>query len=182
MNTRKLTKYLATSMVILQGVQMATINTAYATSDKDIKTETLISYKKDDKTVIKAPKVHVEQEQTLAPVIRVDNNTHTKQLTAAQEQAKKIEQQKKEEEAKKAEQAKQEKAKADALAQEQAQQSMNTQTTEQTEYTEPTQSVPVYDSNAPVATPAEISLDQFMFNGVVFSNGYKFTYYSQGVK
>lgn len=67
-----------------------------------------------------------------------------------------------------------EQAKQEAIKQQQATQAQQAQVNTQ-QATQNNQSAPVQQS------AGSISLQQFMFQGIVFSNGYKFSYYSQSV-
>lgn len=79
-----------------------------------------------------------------------------------------------EEKAKKAEEeAKAKKAEEERIAKEKAEKEAKAQAEEQAQQT--------YSGSSASNSGVKISLSQFMFDGVVYSGGYKFTYYSQSV-
>lgn len=71
------------------------------------------------------------------------------------------------------EEAKAKKAEEERIAKEKAEKEAKAQAEEQAQQT--------YSGSSASNSGVKISLSQFMFNGVVYSGGYKFTYYSQSV-
>ena len=71
------------------------------------------------------------------------------------------------------EEAKDKKAEEERIAKEKAQKEAKAQAKEQAQQT--------YSGSSASNSGVKISLSQFMFDGVVYSGGYKFTYYSQSV-
>lgn len=71
------------------------------------------------------------------------------------------------------EEAKAKKAEEERIAKEKAEKEAKTQAEEQAQQT--------YSGSSASNSGVKISLSQFMFDGVVYSGGYKFTYYSQSV-
>ena len=109
--------------------------------------------------------------------------TNTKEVKEAYRKYAQIEldriQQKRDEEekAKKAEEERiaKEKAEEERIAKEKAAQEAKAQSEEQA------QAQPTYSGSSASNSGVKISLSQFMFDGVVYSGGFKFTYYSQSV-
>lgn len=73
------------------------------------------------------------------------------------------------------EEAKAKKAEEERIAKEKAEQEAKAQAEEQA------QAQPTYSGSSASNSGVKISLSQFMFDGVVYSGGFKFTYYSQSV-
>lgn len=73
------------------------------------------------------------------------------------------------------EEAKAKKAEEERIAKEKAEQEAKSQAEEQA------QAQPTYSGSSASNSGVKISLSQFMFDGVVYSGGFKFTYYSQSV-
>lgn len=73
------------------------------------------------------------------------------------------------------EEAKAKKAEQERIAKEKAQQQAQSQAVEQS------QSQQTYSNTSVSNNGSKITLAQFMFDGVIYSGGYKFTYYSQSV-
>lgn len=73
------------------------------------------------------------------------------------------------------EEAKSRKAEQERIAKEKAQQQAQSQAVEQS------QAQQTYSNTSASSSGSKITLAQFMFDGVIYSGGYKFTYYSQSV-
>ena len=73
------------------------------------------------------------------------------------------------------EEAKAKKAEQERIAKEKAQQQAQSQVVEQS------QAQQTYSNTSASSSGSKITLAQFMFDGVIYSGGYKFTYYSQSV-
>lgn len=91
-----------------------------------------------------------------------------------EEKAKKVEEERIAKE-KAEEEAKAKKAEEERIAKEKAEQEATAQAEEQA------QAQPTYSGSSASNSGVKISLSQFMFDGVVYSGGFKFTYYSQSV-
>ena len=97
---------------------------------------------------------------------------HIQQKRDEEEKAKKAEEERIAKE-KAEEEAKAKKAEEERIAKEKAEKEAKAQAEEQAQQT--------YSGSSASNSGVKISLSQFMFDGVVYSGGYKFTYYSQSV-